>query len=552
MKKKMMFLSLVLCFTIMFCMIPIGTFTVSAVYNVNSAVSYANTYWNDGVGLCAEFVSRCLSQGGISIPNYSYYSYNTQSYKNNSGILESRTNPYTCSAALLLYLSESGYKIIESPSNSDISVGDVVFMKSSSGYKDGHVGICISNNGTAIYAAHNKATNSGKFYSDYPCTYVAKINESSGNTENYANLGDDFYGVILNTKCWKPISQVEGTKRIYLESEDNSSMQKWHFVRQNDGAYVISSCYNGNILEMSSGTREVCTQITAPHNDFWGGAYQQWYLIPQGNGYIFLNKHYKNEKWVMDLHGANSSDGSVIQINNRNNSVAQIWTVYTGDDVQLKATSLKATVSSPTVTFTWQNMYGAKRYDVKIWKDEDCINDWYYTEWDAKNGFSMDFPNGTYYAYICTCDYFQCLGSSIVKFVVETKTHTISFSANGGTNAPLPQIKIHGKDLMLTSDIPKRDGYIFVGWANDSTATTAKYYPGGAYTIDHSTTLYAVWKINSGDGNSDGKIDAEDLIVLRKALLTYSEYSNVLDVNCDGVLDIRDLVKLKKWLASKT
>lgn len=53
-----------------------------------------------------------------------------------------------------------------------------------------------------------------------------------------------------------------------------------------------------------------------------------------------------------------------------------------------------------------------------------------------------------------------------------------------------------------------------------------------------------------GDGNGDGKINAEDLIVLRKALLTDSKYSKVLDANGDGIVDIRDLVRLKKLLAS--
>ena len=55
-----------------------------------------------------------------------------------------------------------------------------------------------------------------------------------------------------------------------------------------------------------------------------------------------------------------------------------------------------------------------------------------------------------------------------------------------------------------------------------------------------------------GDGNEDGKIDAEDLIVLRRALLTDAKYTEVLDCNGDGVLDIRDLVRMKKHIASGT
>ena len=52
-----------------------------------------------------------------------------------------------------------------------------------------------------------------------------------------------------------------------------------------------------------------------------------------------------------------------------------------------------------------------------------------------------------------------------------------------------------------------------------------------------------------GDASGDGKVDAQDLIILRKALLTDSKYSEVLDANGDGVVDIRDLVRMKKHLA---
>ena len=58
--------------------------------------------------------------------------------------------------------------------------------------------------------------------------------------------------------------------------------------------------------------------------------------------------------------------------------------------------------------------------------------------------------------------------------------------------------------------------------------------------------------VQIGDGNEDGKIDAEDLIVLRRALLTDAEYTEVLDCNGDGVLDIRDLVRMKKHISSGT
>ena len=55
-----------------------------------------------------------------------------------------------------------------------------------------------------------------------------------------------------------------------------------------------------------------------------------------------------------------------------------------------------------------------------------------------------------------------------------------------------------------------------------------------------------------GDGNGDGLINAQDIIILKQALLTDSEYNEVLDCNGDGFVDIRDLVRMKKYLVDDT
>ncbi len=70
---------------------------------------------------------------------------------------------------------------------------------------------------------------------------------------------------------------------------------------------------------------------------------------------------------------------------------------------------------------------------------------------------------------------------------------TISYDANGGSGAPLAQIKASGTTLTLSSIEPQRTGFIFLGWAESSSATTAAYQPRGSFTKNANTTLYAVW-----------------------------------------------------------
>ena len=74
------------------------------------------------------------------------------------------------------------------------------------------------------------------------------------------------------------------------------------------------------------------------------------------------------------------------------------------------------------------------------------------------------------------------------------QTYTVSYNANGGSNAPASQTKVHGVTLTLSSTIPYRFNYELLGWSASSSATTATYTAGGSYTGNASVTLYAVWK----------------------------------------------------------
>ena len=70
--------------------------------------------------------------------------------------------------------------------------------------------------------------------------------------------------------------------------------------------------------------------------------------------------------------------------------------------------------------------------------------------------------------------------------------------ANGGTGAPASQThkatseyeKSH--TFTISSQAPTRDGYTFLGWNTNRSATTANYQPGGSIVVTGTTTLYAV------------------------------------------------------------
>ena len=82
-------------------------------------------------------------------------------------------------------------------------------------------------------------------------------------------------------------------------------------------------------------------------------------------------------------------------------------------------------------------------------------------------------------------------GSSI-SFSANT-SYTVSYNANGGTGTPSSQTKWYGSALTLSTTLPTKDGYDFVGWNTSNTATTASYKAGGSYTGNAALTLYAIW-----------------------------------------------------------
>lgn len=143
--------------------------------------------------------------------------------------------------------------------------------------------------------------------------------------------------------------------------------------------------------------------------------------------------------------------------------------------------------------------------------------------WSESNDNTADAPAGTY-------QLFTASGTSAYKNLYAcwtAQTYTISYNANGGSGAPGPQTKTYNVTLTLSSTIPTRDGYEFLGWATSSTATSATYSAGGSYTNNAAATLYAVWKVLSYDITF---FNSKDGINLQEPVVESLEYGSQVDL----------------------
>ena len=124
------------------------------------------------------------------------------------------------------------------------------------------------------------------------------------------------------------------------------------------------------------------------------------------------------------------------------------------------------------------------------------------------------------------------MSGQTISLPVPVKSYNVSYNANGGSNAPsmisvdvvckgwsenkdaLNAMYLCGSEYMVTKnvtlyaiwnatadvklnlDIPVRDGYSFLGWSENQTASVPKYKEGEEITVSADTVLYAIWEEN--------------------------------------------------------
>ena len=123
---------------------------------------------------------------------------------------------------------------------------------------------------------------------------------------------------------------------------------------------------------------------------------------------------------------------------------------------------------------------------------------------------------GTWYLYTKVTDNAGNRATTIQKSNAYVVNYQILYNANGGNGEPGEQTKTHGQDLTLSATKPTREGYTFLGWSEDSKATSATYSSGGLYKNNKAVTLYAVWSkgeysltVNPNGGTWEGSTGSQ-------------------------------------------
>ena len=122
----------------------------------------------------------------------------------------------------------------------------------------------------------------------------------------------------------------------------------------------------------------------------------------------------------------------------------------------------------------------------------------YYNKPIAKFCTDPDYPDNTLVAQYNASSSFTSHAIDYSQSIVLTASIiqvTLSFDANGGTDAPDPITQNIRTSFNIPAKVPKRDGYIFNGWYTPS--DTGPYWGNDTITLTADLTLRATWRIKT-------------------------------------------------------
>jgi len=318
------------------------------------------------------------------------------------------------------------------------------------------------------------------------------------------------------------LNSSDSSKVDYFKNDNKidrlSRNDKIYFIK---GKYAYASsddsCVDGDEVEFMVTFDPSGGEVTNTSKNVTNGS--TYGLLPTAtkSGYVFGGWNTKN-----DGSGTTITSDSIVSLND-NQTLYALWikskvtikynvaggtitTSTTSDDgtVYNWSTDTEGNILRNNKILTTSIAYGGQTVSSGLpnYNNSEYLNvtkSGYFAasgaEWICMSGCTIankTYNHNTVYSANDFCDatYGDC---TVVVKVNWKNTYTVSYNANGGSGAPSSQTKYHDITLTLSSTIPTRSGYVFLGWSTSSSATSPIYKASGNYTANSSTTLYAVW-----------------------------------------------------------
>ena len=306
--------------------------------------------------------------------------------------------------------------------------------------------------------------------------------------------------------------EIQGTSKtsaanIQVGAYNGSDTQKWSIVENDDGSYSLQSKYSGMCADIS-GKLNTTSNIQQWEANF--GAYQQWNFIPCGEHthdkgtfmyYWEEHPHYSCYKC--------SVCGEIWEDRDSPNYLTTCDLCKPGIPAFIDMSETYD--AGAPVVFAWNSTEHTTHYNFWLYK-EAAAGEYLIIEHKMGNVDTVESPftrylePGRYKAELQAydsnhwfSDQHDWMYSESEPIYFTVGIYTVTYSPNGGTGAPEPQKKTQDETLKLSTLVPTRTGYTFLGWSESADSTVATYQPGGEFVKNADTTLYAVWQKKAPD-----------------------------------------------------
>ncbi len=398
--------------------------SINAFYDRQKSLNYASKHWNDGKGLCAEFVSDCLKAGGL-----------TESYQTRVCNLYNALLKKNYGTSYKLKITNSSIK--ESENEGKLKAGDPIFYYCKVCEEFTHVSLCngFNSDGYAVEYAHNKPKNgksraythihsgcgrsSWTFYSislnDKETVFGAKTNiepphiTSTIDVRNGIYLrwedvdGATYYRVYKKTATSNWIFLANTTSTVYTDTTAKNGVEYTYTVRACKGS-TFSGYYAGvkalhlDVVKLKSAVNQNNKIVLS------------WEKNPQAEGY-YIYRQVNNGNWIRVANIKKGStvqyvDSDVVSGNFYRYRIRAVKAGYAGSyDVNGKGTTCLATPKLTSITnvnggikVTWCSVKGAEEY--RVYRRASGEKSWSYIATVKETSFTdVNVKSATYYRY---------------------------------------------------------------------------------------------------------------------------------------------------------
>ena len=158
-------------------------------------------------------------------------------------------------------------------------------------------------------------------------------------------------------------------------------------------------------------------------------------------------------------------------------------------------------------TLKWNAIAGADRYEIYeksyVTSEDLCIA---VVDWTGATEYSFAYPpeflqgSALYEIYVVAVQdaaFSQVEELAFSNHVYLYKQSRLRYDLNGGgSGAPEAVTGREGFTVTVSSTKPVRNGYKFLGWSFNASATSPTYYGGETLPLSGDAVLYAVWESN--------------------------------------------------------